>query len=359
MERIDIDDLVALLGHVPLIDVRTPSEFADGRIPTATNIPLFSDDERAQVGTTYKQVGRHPAILEGLDIVGPKMRSLVEAAQALVGEPDPDREPSDGPDLVVHCWRGGMRSGSVGWLFENYGWRVATVEGGYKAYRNWALDVFERPWEFRTIGGRTGSAKTEVLHALAELGEQTVDLEGLANHRGSAFGSLTLPDQPAQQTFENDLALALHRHDIERRIWIEDESRMIGYCCVPQAIMDRKRESPMVVLEVPDKARLDHLVDIYGEADVAGLRESFGAIEKRLGPQRLAAASEALERGDLRAAAFQALDYYDRAYDHGMSKRNPELLHAVTVDGIAPETTARTIQKLVYPDSWDDQRGTA
>lgn len=363
MRRITVDELLPLLERVPLIDVRTPAEFAKGRIPHAHNIPLFSDDERAVVGTTYKQVGRHSAILEGLDIVGPKMRQLVEAAQEIVGEPVETPEPTTSldegelPDLIVHCWRGGMRSGSVGWLYENFGWRVAVLEGGYKAYRTWALEMFERPWDLMTIGGRTGSAKTEVLHALDELGEQVVDLEGLANHRGSAFGALNLPDQPAQQTFENELALVLEGLDMERRIWVEDESRMIGYCAVPHEFMKRKGASPMVVLDVPLETRLDHLVSIYGEADLSGLAASFGAIEERLGHQRLDAALAALDDDDLRTAAYHALDYYDRAYDHGIAKRDADRVHTVETEGVDPVTTAKRLHQLAYPNDWEAPQG--
>lgn len=344
MSRLEIDDLVPHLGTIPLVDVRTPAEFEKGKIPFANNIPLFSNEERAAVGTTYKQVGRHPAILQGLEFVGPKMRALVEAAEALAGPPEVSNHLPF--DLIVHCWRGGMRSGSVGWLYGNYGWRVATVEGGYKAYRNWALDMFGKPWKLVTVGGRTGSGKTEVLHALRDLGEQVIDLEGLANHRGSAFGALGLPDQPSQQTFENELALQFQRLDPERRIFIEDESRMVGTCCVPQDLMDRKRDSPLLVLEASAGGRLDHLVNIYGDAAVDGLRDSFVAIERRLGPERVSKALEALDAGDVRAAAAQALDYYDRAYDYGINKRNPEQIQTLDIDGLDHHEIAERLAQM-------------
>jgi tRNA 2-selenouridine synthase len=345
MKRLSIADMVTRLSDVPLIDVRTPAEFADGRIPGAHNIPLFSNEERAKVGTTYKKVGRQNAILQGLEIVGPKMRGLVERAWEFAGDPDSNQERD--LDLMVHCWRGGMRSGSVGWLYENYGWRVGTIEGGYKAYRNWALDTFDRHWKLVTIGGRTGTGKTEVLHALAELGEQVIDLEGHADHRGSAFGALGLPEQPSQQTFENELAYAMSQLDPTQRIFIEDESRMVGTCCVPQRLMEQKRVAPMIVLDKSVDERLDHLVEVYGDADVVGLADAFRGIEKRLGGQRLDAALDALEQRDLRTAAFHALDYYDRAYDHGISKREPTLVETVLVDGMSHDEIA---QKLAAMD---------
>jgi tRNA 2-selenouridine synthase len=312
------------------------------------NIALFDNDERVTVGTTYKQVGRHHAILEGLEIVGPKMRALVETAQELAGEPVEDEDDGNKRelDLMVHCWRGGMRSGSVGWLYRNYGWNVGTIEGGYKAYRNWALARFDETWKFVTLGGRTGSSKTEVLHALRDLGEQVIDLEGHANHRGSAFGALGLADQPSQQNFENALALALSKLDRSRRVFVEDESRMVGYCCVPDRLMEQKKAAPLVVLERSLDDRLDHLVDVYGDADFAGLAEAFRNIEKRLGNERLANAIEALEQGDLRSAAYQALDYYDRAYDHGISRRKPSLVEPVSVDGMSHADIAKKLAQM-------------
>ena len=183
-----IDAFLAAGGA--LLDVRTPAEFRQGHIPGAANLPLFSDAERAEVGTLYKQQGRQAAVLRGLALVGPRMEAL--AAELVTWS-----ERSAGAPLRLHCWRGGMRSGSVAWLAQQLELPVLLLEGGYKSYRRWVLELFERPWPLRLLGGRTGCGKTELLLALRERGAAVVDLEGLAHHRGSSFGGLGLPEQPS------------------------------------------------------------------------------------------------------------------------------------------------------------------
>ena len=179
--------------NVPLLDVRSPAEFEQGHIPGAINVALFTNEERARVGTIYKTQGKDEAVLEGLRIVGPKMASIVEQALELA----PERK------LKVHCWRGGMRSGSVGWLLRQAGFSVEVLNGGYKAYRQKVLQELANPFNFVVVGGPTGSGKTHVLKALQNSGEQVIDLEGLAHHRGSAFGHMGLEEQPSSEYFEN------------------------------------------------------------------------------------------------------------------------------------------------------------
>lgn len=297
-------------------DVRTPAEYEHARIPGAHNLPLFDNDERAVVGTAYKQDGREHAIKLGLDIVGPKMRRLVEQAEELAGPPG-------ARPLLVHCWRGGMRSGALAWLLGFAGWQVDTLDGGYKAFRRWVLERLESPPPLRVLGGRTGSGKTQLLHELRERGEAVVDLEGLANHRGSAFGALQLPEQPSQEQFEALLALALDALPPQVEVWIEDESRMIGSCKVPDTLMAAMREATVLAVHVAAEQRVENLVETYGDAPPDGLVSSFRRIEKRLGAERTREALEALESGDVATAARIALAYYDKAYDYGLSRREP------------------------------------
>lgn len=323
-------DVVAFLEHTsPIVDVRSQGEFARGHIPGAHSLPLFTDAERAIVGTLYKQVGRDAAVLEGLRIVGPKLAPIVEQARALAPE----------GKIRVHCWRGGERSGSVAWLLDKAGFaEVLTLRGGYKAFRNHALASFAAPLPLVILGGYTGSGKTEILHALRALGEQVVDMEGLANHRGSSFGALGLPPQPTTEHFENLLWHELRTLDPARRIWLEDESMMIGRVKMPDGVYDQLRAAKVLFVEMPQAMRAQRLVGDYGTADRNELREAILRIQKRLGPQHCKAALEALEAGDLFTVAITTLTYYDKAYLRGVQERAPASVKKVEVD--TPESRA-------------------
>lgn len=323
MKSVDIKEFLELIqSGLAVFDVRTPAEFADGRLPSAQNLPLFTDEERAVVGTLYKREGRHRAILEGLDFIGPRMREIVETVEGVVGPPE--------AKVLVHCWRGGMRSASVAWLLELYGFQVITLEGGYKAFRRWVMAELDSPPPLLVLGGYTGSGKTEILESLESLGEPVIDLEGLAGHRGSAFGGVLLPEQPTQQEFENRLALQLARvRSADRPVWIEDESRMIGQRNVPKALYDAKASADVLVVEVPIEDRVQRLTEVYGGAPREVLSEGFDRIRKRLGGERARNGKAAIEEGDLAEAARIALQYYDKAYKYDLSRRAPDKVHPI------------------------------
>jgi len=301
-----------LSGGGGLVDVRSPAEFAQGHIPGAHNLPLFDDAGRAAVGTLYKQQGRQAAVLHGLALVGPRLEGmaaeLAELAAAAPGQP-----------LRLLCWRGGMRSGSVAWLAGQLDLPVLRLDGGYKAFRRWALELFEQPWPLRLLGGRTGTGKTELLLALAEQGVAVVDLEGLAHHRGSSFGGLGLPPQPSSEHYENRLALALNLLRDASEIWLEAESAQVGRCRIPAGLWRQMQAAPALAVQRPLEQRVAHLVSIYGVQEPTALAEATSRIARRLGPQRTAAALEAIEQRDWATACRQMLDYYDRCYDHDLS----------------------------------------
>ena len=211
--QISIEEFLKTTASIPLADVRTPAEFEQGHIPGAHNIPIFSNEERVQVGTTYKQIGREQAILLGFDITGPKWSSFIQQALSIA----PDKK------IAIHCWRGGMRSGAMAWALNLYGFDVYLLEGGYKSYRRWALAQFEQAFNLIILGGLTGSGKTQILHAIKDAGEQMIDLEDLAQHQGSSYGSMGKLVQPSQEQFENDLAFQLSLMDNSKLIWLEDE----------------------------------------------------------------------------------------------------------------------------------------
>jgi tRNA 2-selenouridine synthase len=223
--------------------------------------------------------------------------------------------------LRLHCWRGGMRSESVAWLAQGLDLAVVVLKGGYKAYRHWVLDLFEQPWPLRLLGGRTGSGKTELLLELQARGVAVIDLEGLANHRGSSFGGLGQAEQPSSEHFENLLATALWPLRQAETIWLEDESAQVGRCRIPGGLWRQMQGAPLLAVQRPLEARLDHLVSLYGNQGQAGLAEATQRIARRLGPQRTALALEAIAQENWHGACRQILDYYDRCYDHGLQGR--------------------------------------
>lgn len=344
MKRILIEPFLQGDGRKPpaIFDVRTPAEFEQGHIPGAHNLPLFSNEERAVIGTTYARKGQRQAIMEGLDYIGPRMRAIVEHVRATIGEPEEHDQP-----VHVHCWRGGMRSGSVAWLLEFYGYTCVVLDGGYKAFRQLALATFLQPYpRLLILGGSTGSGKTQVLHELAELGEQVIDLEAFANHRGSSFGAVELPDQPSVEHFENELAMVWRKLDLSRHVWLEDESRMIGSVALPKALYEAMRSAHTIVPEIGRERRLDHLVEIYGTARKQDLLDGFVRIRKRLGGLALSQALDALDARDLRKAASIALDYYDKAYAHGLSQRPAELVSKLPSEHMDALTHQQIAQRL-------------
>ena len=295
----------------PLLDVRSPGEFARGHIPGAHNLPLFSDEERAAVGTLYKHQGRRAAVRHGLELVGPRLARLAEQAAALA-EAD--------ARLRVHCWRGGLRSSSTAWLLETCDLPCVLLDGGYKGFRRWLRQALAQPRPVVLLGGHTGSGKTEVLHALRAAGAQVLDLEGLAHHRGSSFGGLGQPRQPTTEQFENHVAMALQAVSPHRVLWIEAESVQVGCCRIPAELFHQMEQAPLVALQRPDPERLDHLLATYGPMPPQKLTEATRRIGKRLGPQRTQQAVEAIAAGNLRLACQVILDYYDRTYAHGLAR---------------------------------------
>lgn len=313
LRALSIAEWLAL--HSPIVDVRSPGEFKRGHVPGAQNLPLFTDEERTIVGTLYKRVGRDAALLEGLRLVGPKLALLVEDAQRI----------APNGRIRVYCWRGGERSGSVGWLLDKAGFaEVHTLQRGYKAFRTHVRTAFDGPFLLNVLGGFTGTGKTEALHRLATLGQQIIDLEALACHRGSSFGALGEGPQPTTEHFENLLWDVLRRLDVQRPIWVEDESAMIGRISIPKPFFERMRTATLYFAEVPLEQRVARLVNEYGHFSSEHLAEAIRRIAKRIGPQHCKAALAALSESDLHQVVRIMLRYYDKSYLHGTSQRAPE-----------------------------------
>lgn len=329
----DAANLLEQLAAQPVLDVRTPGEFAHAHLPGAINLPLFTDEERVVVGTMYKQGGRDAAIAWGWARVQPRLTELVTQARLLV----------PGQCAVVHCARGGLRSRSVAWLLSQAGMQVITLRGGYKSIRRQVLAVNDAPYTLLVLSGHTGSGKTAVLHALAARGEQVLDLERLAHHKGSAFGALGEAPQPSNEYFENQIATELAALDSSKRIWVEDESLRIGNCAVPAVFWNRMRSSTVVRLEIPAAARLAFSLATYGQHHVAELKDAVRRVEKRLGGLRVKQANQFLDDGELTGAAAIMLEYYDQCYSHSLAKRVEGVIVRVAVESTDAQANADAV----------------
>ncbi|MGB3491833.1 MAG: tRNA 2-selenouridine(34) synthase MnmH [Elainellaceae cyanobacterium] len=321
----------------PILDVRSPGEYEQGHIPGAFNLPLFSNEERAQVGTCYKQYGRESAVEVGLALVGPKLIGFVQQAKAIA----PDHQ------VRVHCWRGGMRSGSMAWLLETAGLSVVTLEGGYKSFRRWVRRSLATPKPIISLGGMTGTGKTTILKALAQHGEQMLDLEGIANHRGSSYGNLGLPPQPSTEHFENLVAIKWSALSGDRPVWIEAESRSIGTCRVPDELFQPMIAAPVVQIERSRDERIRNLLEDYGKIDPAGLVAATDRIRRKLGGLRTQEAIDAIHKGDLAIAADIILHYYDKTYTYDLNKKREVKIHIVDARGLSADDCAQRLIEMV------------
>jgi tRNA 2-selenouridine synthase len=334
IQKVTIEEFLQLAQQHPVLDVRSPGEYTHAHIPGAVSLPLFTDEERRVVGTAYKQQSKQTAIKIGLDYYGSKMRAMVEEAEAIIGnrqlaiskkqKATHTNEPLPIANcLLVHCWRGGMRSAGVAWLLDLYGFKVYTLIGGYKAYRKWVLAQFEKDYSFKIIGGYTGSGKTLVLHQLAKQKNSIIDLEGLANHKGSAFGALGENPQPRQEMFENLLAQDLANCELQTAncTWLEDESQRIGNLQIPMPLWYTMRKSPVYFLDIPFEERLDYLTAEYGKFEKEHLVNAVIRIQKRLGGLETKNAINYLLENNHKECFRILLTYYDKWYSKGLHNR--------------------------------------
>lgn len=297
----------------PILDVRSPGEFLQGHIPGAFSFPLFSDSERAQVGTIYKKEGKDAAVKLGLHFVGPKLALFVENAEKISGP---------AKTLRLYCARGGMRSSSLAWLLQTAGFHCILLKRGYKAFRQWSLSQFDKSLSFVVLGGLTGSGKTELLQELKIHGEQVIDLEGIARHRGSSFGHMGLSFQPSCEHFENTLAWELAQCHSEKPIWIEDESRSIGKCYIPQGLWKQMSAAPFLWIQSPREKRVKKLLSIYGNYSTEEIIEATQRLVKKLGAVKTKEIIQNIQNGEMEVAVSNILDYYDRAYTNSCQKNN-------------------------------------
>ena len=359
IQKITIEQFLEMAAQYPVLDVRSPGEYAHAHIPGAYSLPLFTDEERKVVGTAYKQESRETAIKIGLDYFGVKMRKMVEEVERIIGNRQQEmgnKQPAIDPlpianCILVHCWRGGMRSAGVAWLLDLYGFKVYTLVGGYKTYRQWARSQFEKKYNLTILGGYTGSGKTLVLHELKRIGKAVINLEGLADHKGSAFGALGEKPQPSQEMFENLLAgelvaasqilLASEESgtlsdSLEGVIYLEDESQRIGLLNIPNELWNTMRNSPVSFIDIPFEERLGYLTKEYGKFEKENLVNAIIRIQKRLGGLETKTAINYLLENNHKECFRVLLKYYDKCYGKGLLNREnlPALLNKITCPGV-------------------------
>jgi len=373
IEKINIENFLELAKDHLMIDVRSPEEYKYAHIPSAFNLPLFTDEERKIVGTTYKQQSREAAIKIGLEFFGPKMKRIVEETESIVksresGVIDSRLRTSD--SVLIYCWRGGMRSAGVAWLLDLYGFKVYTLVGGYKKFRRYVLEIFKLPFHFKLLGGYTGSGKTEVLKELQKKRETIIDLEAIANHKGSAFGNIGMPEQPGQEMFENILAQELRSKSIMNSqlsmekseyihsqlsihhspIWLEDESQRIGLVNIPNDLWNTMRKSPLYFLNIPFEERLKHIAHEYGDLDKQKMIDAIGRIRERLGGLNTKNAIHFLEKGNVPESFRILLKYYDKHYLKALHNRENinSLLEMIDCDSVTIENTNKLVSQPQY-----------
>ena len=323
VQSVGLEEFMKLSLEYQILDVRSEGEFEHAHYPGAISFPLFNNEERKVVGTAYKQESREKAIKIGLEYFGKKMVSMVEQVEAIANT-EKLKEPGHKPTFLIHCWRGGMRSAGVAWLLDLYGFKVYTLRGGYKSFRQWVISNWEIPYPLQILGGYTGSGKTHVLQSLQDNGDIIVDLEGLANHKGSAFGDMG--KQPSQEMFENKLALAMkqasfYANEKGKPIWLEDESQRIGQVNIPMPFWLHMRSCLLIFLQINFEERLEHIISDYGTIDKEKIEASILRIQKRLGGLETKNAIKFLHENDLKGCFRILLAYYDKHYHKAFINR--------------------------------------
>jgi tRNA 2-selenouridine synthase len=334
IEKIEAEEFLERSRFVPMVDVRSPKEYRQGHLAGSVNLPLFDDDERAQVGTIYKNSGRDAAVFRGLELAGPKLADFIRVVQKIA----PKKE------VLVHCWRGGMRSEHMAWLFVQCGYKTAVVTGGYKACRKFIRESFSRDARVVILGGNTGSGKTAILYALRDAKQQVLDLEAIAHHKGSVFGAMGQEPQPTNEQFENNIFACWTLMDPSKTIWIEDESRMIGNVSIPDPLFDKMSNAPMILVEADTPARIKRLVAEYASFPADDLKDAIRRISEKLGGTRTGEAMNRIDQKDFYAVAELVLEYYDKSYAHAIARRiNPDVTR-IKSDGTPEKAAARILE---------------
>ena len=322
-----LENFWTLREQLPLVDARSEGEFAQSHIPGAINIPILDNTERIQVGTLYKQAGPEKATLKGFELVGPRFHLIQR--EALRKFP--------AKKLILYCWRGGMRSQILSWLLTQVGFEIYRLEGGYKTYRSFTYAAVRKSYPLLVLGGKTGAAKTVLLQKLKERGEQVVDLEGLANHKGSSFGAIGQPAQPTVEQFENLLAEQLREIHLDQALWVENESRRIGQIILPDSFYLQMTQSPRIEIDKTDEERIAHIASEYAALDQGELSAAVLRLQKRLGGDRTKQALEAIQTNQPEIWIPILLLYYDKTYEFDLERHEVSKTIRLNLQGLSLE----------------------
>ncbi len=338
----DLSDLTAL-PFDEIIDVRSPAEFAIDHLPGAINLPVLSDAERAEVGTIYVQDSKFRARKVGAALIARNAAQHIETHLA-------DKTGEYAP--LIYCWRGGQRSGSFATILKQIGWRVQTLQGGYTSYRRAVVRIlYAQPFPCKVIlvSGNTGTAKTEFLLELQALGQQVINLEGLANHRGSLFGARAT-QQPSQKAFETEIAGQMAQFDPERPVLVEAESSRIGECRLPPALWNAMKVAPRIEIEASIDARSAYLAKTY--RDITSNADQLSAMINRLRRYHAAETIEdwqtLAESGKFQALAAELmLQHYDPRYTKQGSRSKRAPARTVPLGDLSPETVQSAAREMI------------
>jgi len=322
-------------NQLPVIDVRSPGEFAQGHIPGACNIPLFDNDERARVGTTYVKIGKEPAIEIGKTIAGKKTDYYLNAIRHVASD----------KQILLHCWRGGMRSEKIALFFAEAGYEVIVLQGGYKAYRGYIRNRFTKGSPISLIGGYTGSGKTAILNEIRRMGHQIIDLEALACHKGSNFGHLGQHVQPTTEQFENDLYAQWSALDPAKPVWIEHESKKIGTIYLPDTFYSAMLNGTLFFLEMSRNHRINRLVDEYACFEKPLLQAVLEHLGQFMGSFQAREVLLALSNDDFGKVADITLEYYDKLYTKSLQQRPVRKMEKLHLSGISVAEQAEEVLK--------------
>jgi tRNA 2-selenouridine synthase len=299
------------------VDVRSESEFERAHIPNAINVPILCDEDRAAVGRAYKHEGREAAVMLGLSLTGPKFASIYQKLMEI--------QHHHQKKLLFYCWRGGLRSQIASTITQWSGHPVFIIKDGYKSFRNWTLQTLQTPINIVLIAGHTGSGKTELLQILEEKGQAIIDLERRANHKGSALGGVGMPTQPRNEMFENLIAIDYLQINNNQTVYIENESRTVGQCAVPEGLWKQMQLAPSLEIQVPTETRIQRIIQEYGNLPKDQLIQQTQKLTKRLGGQHEQAAVQALQADDFKTWVEILLVYYDKSYQHFVNNNNTKI----------------------------------
>ena len=346
MEYLETDIFLSRADLIPIIDVRSPGEYEKAHIPKAYNIALFSNNERSMVGTIYANEGQPAAITEGVKYVGPKLDNFKRRAEKFTA----------GGQLLIHCWRGGMRSEKMAAFFEENGFQCYVLKGGYKAYRKQLREDFSKINKLFVLEGPTGSGKTEILQAMSDQGAQVIDLEDFANHRGSTFGWIGKEEQPSTAQFQNDIDHRLRELNTEKPIWVEGESLKIGKVTLPESLWNKMNSAEIFNINLDKHVRTERIVAEYGRFTKKELLLSLAKIKTRLGNLNYDKTKEFINNRNLGPAVSILLEYYDKTYFHSLKTNRKNKPHNIELTVNDPVTIAKVILKNSEPLLYNHER---